>query len=315
MRVHVVGCSFEPRCTAYFKQYVKAGCMEPLVLVDFYGYESVGAYQDNLAEFQKGLSRMKVLSRRIACWEAKPLSGVRLVEQVIREIAGGSLDVVDLVVDISVLPHPYLLLMSSLCDRLRSAQLVYSRAVSFGQRLSRGVVSCTAVPMHEGRLEPSRPVVLVLLLGFEGYKAEHAWEMYSPHRTVAILGTPPGEPNWREEAKRRNRFVLRQEQVTEYTTNSLDVESTVDMIDRVYDEAAVECNCVVVPLGTKLETVAAHVISKKHPDIQVAYVASSTYYAKSFSRGCGPVITIDYTSESRKWLKKPCVCALVHPTL
>ena len=143
-----------------------------------------------------------------------------------------------------------------------------------------------------------------MILGFEGNKSEYVWETLSPKETIALIGDPPYDPSFVEEARKRNRFLLemRRTDVIEDRIHTSDLEAIFTKLERLYLEyskkAQVEdnTNVLVCPLGTKPQSLATYLFAKKYPQVPIIYVSSAYYFTEKYSRGIGETITYDVSA-------------------
>ena len=119
------------------------------------------------------------------------------------------------VIDISVFTKRHLLMMlrwlddSGLWDRL---YVVYSEpddyVVSEFVPLSFGLKSLQSTPGFSACPDLSRPVHLMMFLGYEGDRALAVYEQIQPLKTTLAVADPPYRPNWAGRTERFNRDLL-----------------------------------------------------------------------------------------------------------
>jgi len=132
-------------------------------------------------------------------------------------------------------------------------------------------------------------MILGIILGFEGYKALHAWESVGPNRTIAFLGDPPYEPEFLETSKTKNKELLYETPEVSITSmHTHEVLTARDQLQEVYDGtigSREPVSFVLCPLGTKPQSLAAFAFAHKNKQVAVAYVSSLTYYPENYSHG------------------------------
>lgn len=132
------------------------------------------------------------------------------LREAVRRCDGGAI-----VIDISVFTKRHLLMMlgwlddSGLWDRL---YVVYSEPgdylVSEFVPLSFGLKSLQPTPGFSACPDLSRPVHLVMFLGYEGDRALAVYEQIQPLRTTLAVPHPPYKPDWAGRTERFNRDLL-----------------------------------------------------------------------------------------------------------
>lgn len=285
MTLYVTSASFEDRCVALPNDLPRTRATDHVILIDFSGYENVEPYLFNRRRMveifdKKGYS--------LACVQADlaaPLEALMRVEAAIAEA-----DSAEVLLDISTLPRIYLF---SICRLLATigvpTTIRYYRPLDYGSALSRGIGSFKAIPGFEGEIGPTGETVLAVILGFEGYKALHAWERIGPSRVVALFGDPPYEPEFLTRSKAYNRdFVEQASKVTKCSLHTSDVLTAKSQLQMVYEKVITEApenSFILCPLGTKLQSLAAFGFAYLNEAVAVAYVSSLTYYTEEYSRG------------------------------
>ena len=288
MTLYITSLSFEERCLALIEDLEREGreSERQVAVLDFRGYEDVDPYLVNRAKFVQRVRRIGCSLEMVETTRSSSLACMaRLADVVAR--AGRA----RVVVDISTLPRKFLFAVCRLlCDRNVDAKLRYYRPETYGGQLSRGVRGIESVPGFEGKGLGGGSTVLVLILGFEGYKSLYAWEQLGACRTVALLGDPPYRGEFLETARRRNGDLFRQlgSRGTVRGLHTFDVKAARRQLDAVYRgliEEDRDVQVVLCPLGTKPQSVAAFALAYSNPDVGVAYVSSLMYYTNDYSRG------------------------------
>lgn len=204
----------------------------------------------------------------------------------------------DLLVDISVLTKRHLLMLlrwlddSGLWDRL---YLVYSEpgdyVVSEHIPLSYGLASLQQIPGFSACPDLSRPVHLVLFLGFEGDRALAVYEHTQPMRTTLVVPSPPYRPSWSGRTERLNRDLLALVGTDRVRrVDPLDPEATTAALrDTLTSESPGEFASIVAPLGTKPQTLGAYAYTRSAADPPaIVYAGPLRHNHDFFSDGIGP---------------------------
>ena len=134
---------------------------------------------------------------------------------------------------------------------------------------------------------------MILILGFEGYKALYAWEELGASRTIALLGDPPYKEEFLETAKRQNSELFRRlgGRYEQGRLHTFDIGVAHRQLLALYarlKEEDEDVEITLCPLGTKPQSVAAFAFAYRHPEVAVAYVSSLMYYTGDYSRGFDP---------------------------
>jgi hypothetical protein len=285
MTLYITCASFEERCLALVEQLHEARLDERLLLIDFLGYENVSPYQYYRSRMIRQLAKKRYNLATLNAAIARPLEALQQIEAMVQESAPS-----EVIVDISSMPRNYLFCICSLLDTLGlPARIRYYRPRVYGSELSRGVRSLQVIPGFEGDIIPSGEMVLGIILGFEGYKALHAWESVGPNRTIAFLGEPPYQPEFLETSKTKNKELLYETpQVSVVSMHTHAVRTARDQLQQVYDRmigSRQPVSFVLCPLGTKPQSLAAFAFAHRNRQVAVAYVSSLTYYPEDYSRG------------------------------
>ena len=257
-----------------------------LAVLDFRGYEHVDPY---LANRERLLARARYAAPEpdiLVVGPRTPLEG----EVKLRELLEKS-SPERVVLDVSTLPRSYLFATCRLlCELQLETTIRYYSPQIYGGQLSRGVRRVQPIPGFEGMAVGSGNTTLVLILGFEGYKALYAWEHLGASRTVALLGDPPYRAEFLATAERNNSELFKQlgERSEIARLHTFDIEYACRQLGELYSrlrEEDQDTELTLCPLGTKPQSVAAFAFAYSHPEVAVAYVSSLIYYTGDYSRG------------------------------
>ena len=288
MTLYVTSVSFEDRCLALVGDLRREGGGENrrVAVLDFRGYENVDPYLVNRVRLMRELEDLGCGVDVLEVGVSMPLGCARGLGEVVDGVGARRV-----VVDISTLPRSYVFTVCRLlCEKGVNGTLRYYKPETYGGQLSRGVGRVQAVPGFEGRSIGSGNTTLVLILGFEGYKALYAWEQLGPSKTVALLGDPPYRAEFLEIARQSNAELFRQlgSRGEIGRLNTFDVGVAYRELESLCNglmERDADMEIIVCPLGTKLQCVAAFALAYRHREIGVACVSSLMYYTGDYSRG------------------------------
>ncbi len=290
----LVTCSsHEDRCRGFAP---RAGGWAPGEVVLFH-------YDDENPIREENHQRMETIFRKAGCrltvlqfTETDAVASLRdnldrLCEAVDR--AGGHA----VVIDISVFTKRHLLMMlrwlddSGLWDRL---YVVYSEPddylVSEFIPLSFGLKSLQPTPGFSACPDLSRPVHLVMFLGYEGDRAVAVYEQIQPLKTTLAIPHPPYRPSWTGRTERFNRDLLAlagAEAVRK--VDALDPDDASRTLEEVLggsgrdDFARIVC-----PLGTKPQTLGIYEYVRKTDDPPaIVYAGPLRHNHTFYSKGLG----------------------------
>lgn len=284
MRLVLTACSFEDRCRALPGDLQLTSSGDPAVVLNFKGYEDVGPYLFNRAKMVNELKGKGYTVEVVDADITSPLVALGHIESLVKS-SGPS----DVLFDVSSMPRNYLF---ALCRFLGQSgvpsMLRYYKPLDYGSDLSRGVRTIQAIPGFEGDLAPNGEVVLALILGFEGYKAMHAWERIGPTKTIAFIGDPPYESEFLGISRKQNRELFEEVDVEELALHTYDVAIAMSQLQVAYDQSTrsmTDASFILCPLGTKLQSLAALGFAHQNRDVTVAYVSSIAYFTEEYSRG------------------------------
>ena len=157
--------------------------------------------------------------------------------------------------------------------------------------LSFGVSRVEEVPGFTAAPDASRPLHVVLFLGYEGDRALATYEILQPMKTTLVVPEPPFREAWRGRTEELN-----QELISVLGTgairgaHALDPEGTCSLLNDVLggaDERS-EYARMICPLGTKPQAVGAYLYSRMAIDPPaLIYTGPLRHNHSYFSRGLG----------------------------
>lgn len=242
--------------------------------------------------FQKAASRLTVLQFT----EADAVSSLRGNMPCLRRAIGNA-DCEAVVIDISVFTKRHLLMMLRWlddCGLWSKLYITYSEPndylVSEYVPLSFGLRSLRQAPGFSACPDLSRPVHLVMFLGYEGDRALAVYEQIQPMKTTLVIPDPPYRPGWAGRTERFNRdlLVLAGEAAV-VKMDALDPEATsAALADALGGTVRSEFARIICPLGTKPQTVGIYNYIRKLEDSPaVVYAGPLRHNHVYYSRGLG----------------------------
>lgn len=205
----------------------------------------------------------------------------------------------DVLIDITTFTHEQLLVLMRVL-LLKKAELgrvccvyTHSREYSYGAEgeakwLSRGCKEIRSVIGFPGMMVPGNSMTLVVLSGFEFERATEVIAEMEPDRLVIGTGlAQDGEASIHQQSMRKFQRLIRdfcsmRSNVSEFEFSSQDVDAAESTIGVVLQRAESE-NIVVVPMNTKLSTVALAKVVIKNPAVQICYAQPVFYNIDAYS--------------------------------
>lgn len=144
-----------------------------------------------------------------------------------------------------------------------------------------GVKKIAALRGFEGDIR-ARNDLLILLLGYEGYRSLAVLNRHEPYKALALVGDPKNDERqeYIEIAKKNNSFLLDHNMVIESSVSSIEhpfiifqeIENSINnFINNLEKKESEGYNIFISPLGTKIQTIALYIYWLKHPDVQIVY--------------------------------------------
>lgn len=202
-----------------------------------------------------------------------------------------------IVVDISVFTKRHLLMLLQWLDHAgwwERLCVVYSEpgdyVVSKHIPLSFGLASLQQVPGFAACPDLSRPVHLMMLLGYEGDRAMAVYERVQPMKTTLAVPDPPYRPSWQGRTERLNADLLTVVgQAAVKRVDALDPDRTADLLREELGSGTGGAYATVVsPLGTKPQTLGVYEYLRRAKDPPaVVYGSPLRHNHDLFSEGIG----------------------------
>jgi hypothetical protein len=228
-----------------------------------------------------------------------PMPGVATLVRGISTAVTGSCDPV-VTLDITSLTTRHALLLLYHLDRLglwEGVRLVYSEpkdyALELDSPLTTGVRPVTPVPGFTSVTSPSRPLLLVLILGYDGDRAMATYQHVDPNELVLVVPRPAYWPEWDGRTEAMNQPILAQAGKT--AVFYADARAPSDMtrcLEALLGHGGVydlnEWNCRISPLGPKPQAVGLYRFWREHRhSMSVLYAPPLTHNTAYESTGVG----------------------------
>lgn len=212
------------------------------------------------------------------------------------------------IVDISTFTHEALLILIRLFYDNRSSfeciKCLYNGASSYSYGdefeqmwLSKGCRDVRNVMGYPGKLAPKKKDHVIVLTGFETERATRMVELLSPDKLTLANGIEPTEKEHDDVMKFfkgkfdewKNNFLGILEQPLSFSCR--DVEKTIDILKE--KTGGSEDNFILVPLNTKLSTIAVGIVALSNMAIQVCYAIPEMYNMDNYSEPSDNITVLD----------------------
>lgn len=203
-----------------------------------------------------------------------------------------------IVVDVSVLTKRHLLLLLRWLDDYDCWErlwVVYTEPEEYeieGQLpLSFGVSRVEQLAGFSASPDPSRPLHVVMFLGYEGDRAYATYELLQPRRTTLIIPDPPFRESWRGRTEQLNENLLSVVGgASLLKADALDPESSYAILEDAFGpvDSRSEFSRALCPLGTKPQMLGAYMYLRRSFDPPaVIYTGALRHNHSYYSRGVG----------------------------
>lgn len=292
--IFICCASFEERCLGSLRKLSDYRANQSFLFI--YSHESERRNK-HLKEMRKHLSYIGNFEE-VTTEEDNPITAVQHVttriEQQISNVSDPAISL-----DISTLTKRHLLLLLKILDLrglLSHTRLIYTEPKDYitdlDQPLSFGLKKISLIPTFVGQYDPSKDLLLVIFLGYEGDRAMALLENIDPNRCIVVIPKPAYHPEWEGRTEKMNSTILRalSEENVRYadsrspTKVAQQLEATLSEPERSLEKY----NHFIAPLGTKPQTVGIYLYTTWHPDsASIIYVAPLRHNEPFLSTGIG----------------------------
>lgn len=286
--------SHEGRCKGVIS---RIGSWRPKAAALFHYDDPNPRREENHREMELQLTSAGVRAFNLPFTEGSAVKSLRDNMEALRSILANDPEV-EIVFDITVFTKRHLLMMlrwlddEGYWDRLTVA---YSEPedydVSEHIPLSFGLASFQEVPGFAACPDLSRPLHLVMFLGFEGDRALAVYEHVQPMQTTLVVPYPPYKSAWigRSESLNAEILAIVGSKLTE-KVDAIDPEEVRLALARILGPATERSQCarVIAPLGTKPQTLGIYSYVRACVDSPaVVYASPLRHNHEFFSHGTG----------------------------
>jgi hypothetical protein len=219
---------------------------------------------------------------------------------------------VHLVIDITTFTHEILMMFIKLIydnrQKFSSVFCLYNGAADYSNSkesglnqmwLSKGCRDVRNVIGYPGKISPAAKTCLILLTGFELERATRLIELLEPDKLALGIGVNPTHDNHREAMEYfHTKFSEWKENYKnstskEFTFSCKEVGETIMAITSLISEQP-DDNYIIVPLNTKLSTVAASIVALLNKKIQICYAIPEIYNTNNYSVPSENITVMDW---------------------
>lgn len=156
--------------------------------------------------------------------------------------------------------------------------------------LSKGCKEVRSVLGYPGLLVPKKQSCLIILVGFEHERASGLIDMVDPDQLFIGCGITQSAcvtsemhigPMKEFEAMYKSLLASRAN-VSTFEFSAKDIVSTLDSVEKIVKETK-EYNHIIVPMNTKISTLAVGMVALNDPSIQLCYAEPETYNFDNYS--------------------------------
>jgi hypothetical protein len=237
-----------------------------------------------------------------------PIAVAKTLTNIIKEL---SLKKISLVIDITTFTHEVLaMLLKLLYDNKQyfpSIMCLYNGASDYSNSknialsqmwLTKGCRDVRNIVGYPGRFRLDAKTCLVIFTGFELERATRLIELLGPDKIIFGRGKDPTNPNHKEAMDYfRGKFDewknnYKYSNCTDIPFSCKDIDETIkNVTDLVTDNP--DDNFILVPLNTKLSTIAISIVALNNARIQICYSIPETYNIKDYSSPSNDITIID----------------------
>ncbi len=169
-------------------------------------------------------------------------------------------------------------------------KLIYMPAQSYQEEwMTKGVREIRPILGYSGLLSPSKPSLLVMLIGFEEERMRTVIDIFEPFNI--LLGKP-----CRESSINEGLFTISERKYDDlkseyehlliddgFTFSCQDIQKTKNVILDIYNKYSGNYNIIIAPLNNKISTIGVAFAALKEEGIQVCYPSANQYNIENYS--------------------------------
>jgi hypothetical protein len=217
------------------------------------------------------------------------------ITQTVEELFENPDDCSTLIIDVTTFTHECLLialravhLQNQQKQKFTNIYCVYTSAEKYSSWLSKGCKDVRNVYGFPGFFKPQKKNALILLAGYEIERATRTIELLEPDILFLGIGKNPTHENNTEDMKAyaekiTNWVKCRQENNSTFEFSCDDIEDAYKTLKTEIQNKKQDYNIIIVPLNTKLSTIATLLVALDEKDIQVCYSVPEFYNEEDYS--------------------------------
>ncbi|MCL1808218.1 MAG: hypothetical protein FWG42_00445 [Clostridiales bacterium] len=296
--------SFESRCRSIPEAIERNKIAAAYVFVD--------KEYDNHSEGNKGaLSALFGADAFVETSTEKPVHTASNISQTIKGIVKSGNK--NLIIDITTFTHEMLLMIIKLIyeyrEKFEKVTCLYNEAERYSvgdtieeMWLTKGCRILRNVIGYSGQLYPNVPTCLILLAGFEHERATSIIDMLDPEKLQIGQSIDEDASDELQKVMKHFQGKLRASMVARteceyFDFHCKDVDATVKEVGSSIEKYADHNhNTIIIPLNTKLSTIASAIVALKNRRIQLCYSVPETYNFEKYSSASDKVTHVDLKS-------------------
>lgn len=289
----ITSASYEERCLTGVRAV--AGNLKKAVV--FWVANLFSTIEENLTKIEQYIGSGKV--RKVATDISNPIMSASVIDQEVMALLDDN-EKHDVVIDITTFTHEHLLFLlksiSARKEKIGSLRCIYSGAADYayneeGEKkwLSKGCAEVRSVVGYPGMIYPGVENVLIILVGYEHERAECVMDEMSPDSLYIGFGTPDSVTADAHRAplslfrKMLEENIAIRQNVHSFSFSANDPDDALKQLTAVIANTP-HCNHIIVPMNTKLSTLAVAAIGLRNPDVQICYAQPETYNFAAYSK-------------------------------
>lgn len=198
------------------------------------------------------------------------------------------IDANNITIDVSTFNREALITIISLLrtywpsSRIR---LLYTSPKNYGPWLSRGYDSVRSVIGFGGIFEANKPILLIILSGFEPERTIKIIEEHEPYFVLLGVADPPSDKKYLPRNLIEQKLILSRNDVIKFTFPCNDLIECKKVLEARIKPYKKNFNIVIAPMSTKISTISAMLVAMENANIQITYSLPNIYNTKNYSRG------------------------------
>lgn len=228
-----------------------------------------------------------------------PVSVARILTKVVKDISDS--ENISLVIDVTTFTHETLAMFLKLIfdnkTAFSSVFFLYNGAVDYSNSkkdglkqmwLSKGCRDVRNIVGYPGVIRPVAKTCLIILTGFELERATGLIEILEPDKLVLGIGIEPTHDNNKEameyfrEKFKKWKKKYKNSNCSEFNFSCNNIYNAFKALENLI-LANPDDNYIIVPLNTKLSTIAASLVALHNTKIQICYAVPEFYNTKNYS--------------------------------